>query len=142
MSFFGKLGGLLKKVAAPVISLVPGGNLALQAYGAVRSAGEDRRKLELAKKANLRTGPKLPATALARDVIKAPAKLKAPKISLAGIGAEKKRTAIRADQVLKLKAGAISPDRQKLAYDEWKMLGSPGTWEEYLLDQVRTGAIS
>ena len=140
MSFFGKIGSLLKKAVVPLVSnFVPGGAMAVQGFNTLRSAGEDRRKLALAKKANLTLGsmPNLPIT---RNIIRAPNKLAAPKISMA-TKASKRVAGIRSDQADLIKAGNVSLGRQKLLAEEWEMLGKPGTFKEYLVDQVRTGAV-
>lgn len=147
MGFFRKLGRLAKKVGGRALSAasvlgVPGAGLAVRAAQAARSFGEDTKKLRLAQRARLVTGPQL------RDPINtvlAPpraARIKAPRVTLAATGAQKTVSKIRASQLLRLKAGKVSPERQKLLYDEWVLLGKPGTWEEYLMDQVSQGLVS
>lgn len=148
MGFFKKLGRLAKKVGSRAFSAasvlgVPGAGLAMRAAQAAKGFGEDTKKLKLAREGRLVSGPQLrdPVTTVLAPRAR-PLRIKAPRVTLAATGAQKTVSKIRATQLLKLKAGKVSPERQKLLYDEWVMLGKPGTWEEYLMDQVAQGLVS
>lgn len=146
MGFFSKIGSALKKVgsfglqAAGALG-VPGASQAAVILSKIKSHGENQKKLAIAKSLNLKAGPKLTMAVKNLQVGRAPTKIRAPVVKATPDKALAKRKSIREDQVVKLKAGKVPAERQKLLYDEWKALGSPGTWEEYLLDQVRTGAL-
>ena len=131
-----KLGGKALTAAAAVG--VPGVGTAMRAAQAAKSFGEDTKKLRMAQRANLKAGPQLKEP-IDHLVMGPTRRISAPRVTLGPTTAARAQTAIRKGQALKLKAGKVSAERQKLLYDEWVGLGKPGTWEEYLLDQVAQG---